>query len=201
MNKKNILKISIFSLIIFFLIAINLNATVLLDLDSMISNFVINNQHAILNSICTFIGLIFEPIYLAILLLLLAIILWTRKFRKEAIYFIFISSSSIVLGFFFKHFVIRTRPVIQFVQETGFSFPSGHALMSVILFGSLFYFSLKLKHKILKKILVTSCLLGILIFGLSRVYLNVHWFSDVIGGYFLGIAILFIGIFFLEDKK
>lgn len=200
MRSSTSLKLAILFFIGFFLVAVNLNNATVLVNDFMVSNFVVNHQNSVLNQLCSVISVIFEPIYVVFIVLILSVILWAKRFRKEAFFLAFISACAGASIFLLKHFFVRVRPVTQFLQETGYSFPSGHALISIILFGSLIYFSLRMKSFGGKVSLVFLSILGILVLGLSRIYLNVHWISDVIGGYLLGATILFIGIAILKSN-
>jgi undecaprenyl-diphosphatase len=87
-----------------------------------------------------------------------------------------------------KELVKSPRPLNGLVYDTGFSFPSGHITASVVFCGLLTYFAWQ--HWRLRKVRVWSGTLSATIVSLvafDRLYLNVHWFSDVVGGYFLGL--------------
>lgn len=99
-----------------------------------------------------------------------------------------------ILNLILKNIVERPRPVgYRLIDETGYSFPSGHSMVSSAFYGLIIYFIWKnIKNKKLKYI---SCvLLGILIvlIGISRIYLGVHYASDVLGGFTISIAYLII---------
>lgn len=85
----------------------------------------------------------------------------------------------------------RARPIEQLVPVPGYAFPSGHAFMAVILYGFLIHWVWTFVRSLGKRIGVTvGCVAMILLIGASRVYLNVHWPSDVLGGYAIGLVCL-----------
>ena len=98
------------------------------------------------------------------------------------------------LNLLLKNIVERPRPEgYRLITETGYSFPSGHSMISAAFYGLIIYFIWKnVKDKKLKYISCT--LLGILIvlIGISRIYLGVHYASDVIGGFTISIVYLII---------
>jgi undecaprenyl-diphosphatase len=170
-----------------------------LENDSAVSSFVINHQNSYLTGFSVFLSVLFEPIYITLLIFIFGCFLWLRDNKRESLFLVSVSMSAGILIFLLKHLFIRARPEIQFLAETGYSFPSGHALISVVLFGSLIYFGFRIKNNFSQISILLISLLGILMLGLSRIYLNVHWFSDVLGGYFLGAFILFTGIWALNS--
>lgn len=108
--------------------------------------------------------------------------------------------SSLILSVLFnqviKHIICRARPDhLRLVTEKGYSFPSGHSMIAVFLYGTLMYILIKgtdnKKLKILYAVLFTII---ILLIGLSRIYVGVHYPSDVLGGYLLSVAILIVSL-------
>ena len=102
-----------------------------------------------------------------------------------------------------KIIIKRPRPELPFpvYQEFSFSFPSGHATASIILYGFIAYFIWQnsSSNKI-RLVSAVSALLVILLIGFSRTYLGVHYFSDVIAGYILGTLCLTSGIYIIKSK-
>ena len=104
-----------------------------------------------------------------------------------------------------KRILQRPRPTeYRIIEETGYSFPSGHSMISMAFYGYLIYLIYKyVKNKYVK--VGSIVLLSILIcaIGISRIYLGVHYTSDVLGGFFISISYLIIYIsavnkFFIE---
>ena len=95
-----------------------------------------------------------------------------------------------------KHIIRRPRPnVLRLVEESGYSFPSGHSMVSMAFYGIIIYLVYKnVSNKYLKWILIILLSLLILSIGFSRIYVGVHYFTDVAGGFLLGLAYLIIYI-------
>lgn len=101
-----------------------------------------------------------------------------------------------------KHIVRRPRPnVLRLVEEDGYSFPSGHSMVSMAFYGIIIYLVYKnVTNKYLKWTLFTLLSLLILSIGFSRIYVGVHYFTDVVGGFLLGLAYLIIYINIYNKK-
>ena len=110
------------------------------------------------------------------------------KIRKlYALPVAFTVSIAEILNLILKNVFVRERPnILRLVNETSYSFPSGHAMASAALYSCIAILAWRYNKKIAMTIF--CCVMTILI-GLSRVYLGVHYITDVIGGWCLGIAI------------
>ena len=95
-----------------------------------------------------------------------------------------------------KRILQRPRPTeFRIVEETGYSFPSGHSMVSMAFYGYLIYLIYKyVENKYIKWSLICllSCL--VILIGTSRIYLGVHYTSDVLGGFLISISYLVIYI-------
>jgi membrane-associated phospholipid phosphatase len=133
-------------------------------------------------------------------LLLIGYFLLIQKHKWYSIKIPAIALSSLGLMFGLKHLFHRERPDIPLLQEArGLSFPSGHALFSVTFYGLLIYIIYKnVENKELKWFLITLLLLLILTIGFSRIYLRVHYASDVIAGYCVGFLWLVFAVWLLN---
>jgi undecaprenyl-diphosphatase len=102
-----------------------------------------------------------------------------------------------LLDYLLKFSVQRARPVFPnpFVTASGFSFPSGHAMESMVFYGLIAYLLMRDSKRSAEQILIFLIfVLVVLLVGFSRIYLGVHYPSDVLGGYFAGIAWLVVTI-------
>ena len=88
-----------------------------------------------------------------------------------------------------KAIVRRPRPNVDVIRESNFSFPSGHAMAITCLYGLLIYYLYKSEIRY-RKLLIVICVLIIVLVSLSRVYLGVHYFSDIIGGILLSSSLV-----------
>ena len=101
-----------------------------------------------------------------------------------------------VLNQILKRILQRPRPTeYRIIKETGYSFPSGHSMVSMAFYGYLIYLIYKyIKNKYIKWSLIVVLSALICLIGISRIYLGVHYTSDVLGGFLLSISYLVIYI-------
>lgn len=107
-----------------------------------------------------------------------------------------------------KNILQRPRPPVEnrLIAETGYSLPSGHSMVSFAFYGFLIYVIYRyIKNKYIKWSLIIFLIILILTIGISRIYLGVHYVSDVISGYLLALSYLIIYItlakkFIIKEK-
>jgi undecaprenyl-diphosphatase len=139
-------------------------------------------------------------------ILLICFFLWKKQRRTAIIIFIF-SGISLLLGTLLKSIFKRARPALDFLQEEpdGFSFPSGHTLAAFTFTGVIIYLlSQSRLQTVYKWILGTLSFLLACLIGLSRIYLHVHFASDVLGGFcvtLIWLGISFYTLQFLRRKE
>ena len=119
---------------------------------------------------------------------LIVIILLLKKHRKEAAIFCIALIMGTVLNTVLKTYIARDRPQISpLVIENTFSYPSNHSMNSTIFYGLISYFSFHFFRSRRLSIVISLlaiCLIGLI--GFSRVYLGVHYLTDVLAGYCAG---------------
>lgn len=101
-----------------------------------------------------------------------------------------------------KFLVERARPENRIFEYHWHSFPSGHTTMSVLFYWLLLFFVLEeIKSKIVKNILILCSFIVCFLVIFSRVYLSLHWVSDIIGGFLLGGFWLLFGIIIYKKMQ
>lgn len=143
-------------------------------------------------SIITLLGNLEFVLTLALLVLLFLIL---KKYRTFIWPFIFTIGSAELVTLIGKILVHRVRPEGGALVMLDFSFPSGHSTIAVSLYGYLAYFLIcQLKDRFAKIRVAVCALIIILLIGFSRLYLGVHYVSDILAGYMVGLLALLAGI-------
>jgi undecaprenyl-diphosphatase len=118
------------------------------------------------------------------------ILLWKRRLRRDAVLLVAGMAGAAVLDTVLKLHFRRVRPDVPwaFVTEHSFSFPSGHSAGAVVLYGVVTYLVWKHLRTAWQRIgVVAAALLIVAGIGASRVYLGVHYPTDVAAGYLVGL--------------
>lgn len=194
-NKRSILFcisiISFFTIMILFLIKKDL------FVDYHGYRFVSSFSSTTLTKIMKIITICGSAKFLIGLTLGLVIVFLIRKRYKYALFVSLNILFAHILNTLIKQLIRRNRPVgHRLVSEKGYSFPSGHSTVSLAVYSFLIFLIYRnVKNKYLKVTLIV--LLSILIFliGFSRIYLGVHFTSDVLAGYLLSISYINIFIY------
>lgn len=140
---------------------------------------------------------------LAILALVAVILLWfVKKDKRLSIFYAVCFAVVCISNFVIKQIVRRIRPEhLMIIEETGFSFPSGHAMMTFAFFFLLAHFIwIMIKNKPIKISLVVLCVILIEAVSFSRIYLGVHYLSDILAGWLLTFAIVGVCLMFYNSK-
>ena len=196
-NEKQLFCISVCSLFSFILIAYAIHKWDFVQtLDQQVYDH-IQGTSSLIVLLMSFVTQLMSKSMIAILTLGIITVLFVQKRRLQGLLF----GSSILGGVFLtlatKSFFQRLRPATLFVKEGGYSFPSGHAFFSVVFFFLVFFlFQKEISVRWRKACAILAAALTLLI-GASRIILGVHWLSDVLGGYALGVfwlTLMLIGL-------
>jgi len=143
------------------------------------------------------------PAVIAIVLLVSLFLYVVLKHRLEIIFFWTVVLGTPAINQVLKHLFQRIRPDLhRLIEISGYSFPSGHAMSAFAVYGALtFLLWSHLPTRIGRSILIILCSLFIIMIGISRIYLGVHYPSDIIGGYLASGFLLTIAIVLFRKYK
>ena len=132
-------------------------------------------------------------IFLIVLTVLLFILIKNKKIGASILGNLVIVTA---LNQLLKFILHRPRPTeYRIIEAIGYSLPSGHSMVSMAFYGYLMYLAYKyIKNKYLKWTIIIVLGLLICLIGISRIYLGVHYTSDVLGGFLISISYLVIYI-------
>ncbi len=156
----------------------------------IISKFLISD---FVTPIAKFITNFGGAIFLIVLTIVLFIVIKNKKIGVSIFSNLVIVT---ILNQLLKGILQRPRPTeYRIIEETGYSFPSGHSMISMAFYGYLIYLIYKyVKNKYIKLTSIVVLSLLICTIGISRIYLGVHYTSDVLGGFLISISYLVIFI-------
>lgn len=166
------------------------------DAISSVKSPMLTNILVIITEIGGFFGLLF-------ILLVTVIILLYKGRKKETLGIMLNLAISTYVYIFLKQVFQRTRPITGdiLIDETGFSFPSGHSTNNMAFYGFAIYLvCLNVKNHRLRNFLCVILALIPIVIGISRIYLRVHYPSDVIAGFSLGIVLVILFISFIYPR-
>jgi undecaprenyl-diphosphatase len=136
-------------------------------------------------------------------IILIGYFLLIKKHRWYSIKVVAISLSSTAMMFLLKAIFSRDRPLVPLLEPAlGYSFPSGHSFVSFAFYGLLIYLAYKyLETPVLKWLIILGLSALIFLIGLSRIYLRVHYTSDVLAGFSIGIIWLVFSLWILQKME
>ena len=195
-NKQTFLTKGSFALLLFVILGyvVKFHSGQLKGFDSLLQTTLRGNlPHALTMFFSSLTSLINTPVIVTWVAVLVGLFLY-KKWWSEAILLAGNLALTGILVALLKNVYQRPRPTIQhLVEEGGFSFPSGHALASTLVVGALVIIvSQRVKKRHLRHLLQVSLMVFILTIMTSRVYLGVHYPTDVLGSLFLGLGMLHI---------
>ena len=144
-----------------------------------------------------------SPLSCAVVLLIIS--LWAYKHKQKRVAYTGLALLvTMPLANLLKELTRRVRPDTDYVHHMLFqtySFPSGHAYASLLVFGYLIYLAKRHIRSSWKWPIITGSIIMIILVGISRVYLGAHFPSDVLGGWLLGFVVLTAITYFIYRKQ
>ena len=166
-----------------------LKTDLLTTYDTKITDYVISYRSPNLTSYFKFmtnVGDVYGYLIVLVIFLLLSLLVFKRW--KYVVQATLVLALATVSNMMLKRFIDRARPGIEhLVSVETLSYPSGHAMSAMAFYGFLIFLVTKFKiHKVIKYALIAILILLILSIGISRIYLGVHFPSDIAGGFIAG---------------
>ena len=133
-------------------------------------------------------------IYTLLATVLIGILIYFIRGKKYAVLFGSCMTFGALVSYVLKEFFNVPRPPDAVYSAFGSSFPSYHAVIVTILFSMLIFIFDGYFHGVWRKIFNGLCVFAVILVSFSRLYLGVHWLSDVLAGIFLGFVISYISV-------
>lgn len=161
----------------------------IVQLDTDISHFMYSLRTPLFTKVMIVTSLFGADLLLAFSAVIGIFLFW-EKHKKESLLFFFILFSGLICNLLLKEIFRRPRPTMDpLLTLTSYSFPSGHAMNSFVFYATIAYFIYHFTRKTTTGVLALFICAGIIfLIGLSRVYLGVHYPSDVAAGYAAGMV-------------
>lgn len=181
----------------FFVIAVFARSYPYFTFDLFITQSLQQVDFPLFSSLMIWLSRLGDVVWGSLIILLISGLFLLFKKRKEALIILVSSLGLAIFGLIIKAVIARPRPDVSLVNQIGEftktdSFPSGHVLLFLGLYGVLILIVSKGENSLTKYLVFITLFTLIILIGVSRVYLGAHWFSDVIGAYLLGFLWLFM---------
>lgn len=200
---KTLIFLNILTLLLFlFILYCVLSDSYLLLIDRWVNTHVVSIQTPLLTEILIFItnfnGVVANVSFAIFVMLLLTY----KKWYKDRLFYLLSFSGAVILFTGIKHLVARARPHSDLIDVINYSFPSGHSTLSMTTALLLYFiFVRRCTSSLVKNGLLTVCIAWPIFIAFTRVYLNVHWLSDVMAGLALGIFwVTLMRLFFIRKE-
>ncbi len=170
------------------------------NIDKAVANYFFTHRNEqVAQGVYFFTQMASFPMVASVMLIFAGLMLWKKRYHSLISSFAALSAS-ILTAFAGKWYYQLPRPVeLAWYEEFSFSFPSGHATVAMAFYGFLFYLLLMyLTSARMKYFIFCLALLFIFGMGFSRIYLCVHYLSDVLGGFAIGFVWLVFSIAILS---
>lgn len=187
------------ALICFAYLAYMISTYDVLAFDTTIREWAYSQRNAVLNRIL--ICITYMGNWQTIVTLGLVLLIYPATRKKIGLPFAITAASSTIIYKVAKSAFQRPRPdlSVRIIEESGYSFPSGHSMNCIVIYGILIYLIRRYcKDRRIANVLTIILSLLIIAIGCSRVYVGVHFPTDILGGWSLGIAVLTTAIIIIE---
>jgi undecaprenyl-diphosphatase len=181
---------TLFAACLFFLLGfllLTLFRTSFHSIDSTVNLWIPSIQSELLTFFAEGIAIIFDTTSLVVISLVISGVLFLKNYKAQGLLLLGAMGGNALIVSVLKAIEHVTRPTNRILFDTGFSYPSGHSASCVVFGGMLAYFAWRHWQSMHSRASIgvgLSAMVGVV--GFDRVYLNVHWLSDVFGGWLFG---------------
>lgn len=200
----------IFSLLFIFIANItsgNLGVT----LDEAFANWADQQTNTLINQLMNFASIIGSSEVILLVTVLIGLYFLIKRYWHHFFFFFVLSVGGVILNLTLKLLVKRARPddEVSFIEVfdytfelQSYSFPSGHTMRATILFLFIIYLAIHgLKQTMVKTIAITASIVLLLLVALSRIMLDAHYATDIIGAIVISLAWFFLCLSFFYTSK
>lgn len=197
--KKDYYFISVLLILFIFLTSVVVSGKTSF-LDESFFNNIIKLENNFLTKVLYVITSIGSTIGVVIVLIFLVGLFIKKKILSDFKYVLCNVSIGVILMQVLKHIIKRVRPSWKWIKQAGFSYPSGHTISAILLYGTLILLVHKKVNGKYKKPIILFLSLMIFFISISRIYFGVHYLTDVIASILLGTVILIISNIFMDKE-
>jgi undecaprenyl-diphosphatase len=153
----------------------------------------IQSSHFIL--LAKVIAVLFDTPGLVLFSLVMATFLFIKNYRPQSLFLLILMGGDALIISIMKTLIQSPRPLNEVAFASGFSYPSGHTAGIIVFSGALAFFAWQRWKTTVAHVSIGAGAVAVSgVVGFSRIYLNVHWFSDVLGGAMLGVFWLSLAV-------
>lgn len=187
-------------LIMFILLTIFVASNKTLNIDEAMFNKIISIKNKPLSYILFTFTTIGSTAGVFVVLFITAILFLKQKKFSDFKYVLINVATGVILMSVIKNIIGRVRPSWKWITQGGFSYPSGHTISAVLLYGTLILLIQKRLNGKVKRPLMLIFVIMILLIAISRIYFGVHYLTDVLAAIILGTIILIISNLFMNKE-
>lgn len=171
--------------------------------DNQMLEYIHNNINPLLLRIMKIVSFIGSAYFIIPLMAIVLVYNYIRKKAFESKILLMSTAGSWILNFLLKQVFQRTRPLQYFlVEQGGYSYPSGHTMVATSFYFAIAYIITRnIKDRRIKAICFIIATVAILVMGSSRLYLGVHWPTDIIGGFLMGYILFQISVTLIKQEE